>query len=850
MPKRKPNAKSNPPAMPAQPQRSYLGLFRAGMTSPEHRRFITVARKPMLRDALEHLRNSMTRKSKHHLLYIGSRGTGKTHLLSLIEDEIAQDEALRTHIVVVRFPEESSRFLSFADFLLRVCEALAAQLPTETNWQSLYQKLETEDNDATIIDTLVPAIRQANRAMKRTVLIMLENVHDVFEKQMKERVDVGALRKFLMDDNGCQLIATAPIHFEGISSVDEPFFDFFDVQVLDLLTKDEAIELVHRNLEWENRTVLLDDFKTLRPKLAALHDMTAGNPRLTHMLYEMIVHDSIVEVGEQFKKLLDRVTPFYQDRLKELAPRERALLETLALMRDESEPKTPKRIAEKLRISEQQTSSLLKRLSGSGYIKSVQNPNDKRSRLYAINEGFFDLWLAMNLSRKHRKRLPILVECLAKFYPLREERELKRTEYRLKFHQDADAQAGLDLLSAIGTPPEQAQAKLDLAALHSQGGNQRERAEIMDEIRAMPLDSMGTWIVARVPDRELELNYLDEIQQLIELWSLHRSGDLEAFMERFAEMGVELNYKNYSEAKIAFLREHLALLVDPQKRIELRLRLGLLLKEKAHWSDAEAETREALEEAEDLQNPKWTAVALNNLAQLLQATNRLAEAEPLMRRALAIDEQSFGAEHPLVAIRLNNLAQLLQDTNRLAEAEPLMRRALAIDELSYGAEHPDVAIDLNNLAQLLQATNRLAEAEPLMRRALAIDEQSYGAEHPSVARDLNNLAQLLQDTNRLAEAEPLMRRALAIDEQSYGADHPSVARDLNNLAQLLKATNRLSEAEPLMARSFIVFFRSLGFEHPNTQTVRNNYISLLIDMGLSEAEAIAKIQAKLQKAES
>ena len=77
---------------------------------------------------------------------------------------------------------------------------------------------------------------------------------------------------------------------------------------------------------------------------------------------------------------------------------------------------------------------------------------------------------------------------------------------------------------------------------------------------------------------------------------------------------------------------------------------------------------------------------------------------------------------------------MLQTTNRLAEAEPLMRRALAIDEKSFGPEHPNVAISLNNLAQLLQATNRLAEAEPLMRRALAIDEKSFGPEHPNVAR--------------------------------------------------------------------------------------------------------------------
>jgi tetratricopeptide (TPR) repeat protein len=63
---------------------------------------------------------------------------------------------------------------------------------------------------------------------------------------------------------------------------------------------------------------------------------------------------------------------------------------------------------------------------------------------------------------------------------------------------------------------------------------------------------------------------------------------------------------------------------------------------------------------------------------------------------------------------------LLLATNRLAEAEPMYRRALAIDEKSYGPDHPDVATDLNNLAELLRATNRLAEAEPMYRRALEI----------------------------------------------------------------------------------------------------------------------------------
>ncbi|HEV7672171.1 MAG TPA: tetratricopeptide repeat protein [Thermoanaerobaculia bacterium] len=222
-----------------------------------------------------------------------------------------------------------------------------------------------------------------------------------------------------------------------------------------------------------------------------------------------------------------------------------------------------------------------------------------------------------------------------------------------------------------------------------------------------------------------------------------------------------------------------------------------------------------------------TTRLMNDLAQLLKATNRLGEAEPLMRRALSIAEAIFGAGHPEVAIRLNNLALLLQSTNRLGEAEPLMRQALSIDEARFGADHPAVARKLNNLALLLQATNRLEEAEPLMRRALSIDESSFGADHPNIAIRLNNLAQLLKATNRLGEAEPLMRRALAIDEASFGADHPDVARDLNNLAALLKDTNHLGEAEPLMKRAVRIFESSLGENHPKVATALNNLAQLL-----------------------
>ncbi|MDA1143296.1 MAG: tetratricopeptide repeat protein, partial [Planctomycetota bacterium] len=745
---------------------SHLGLYRAGLTGPDHRRHITVGRAAVLEDALEILRKNIGRKPRHHQLFIGPRGIGKTHLLSLIEDEIADDPKLGDAYMVARFPEESHRTLSFADFLLGLCEILRDILPGESQWAELHQRLATEENNAIIADMLAPAIRQRYRDTGQTLIVMLENLNQIFDQQIKDQRSIAALRGFFMEDNGCLLIATAPLHFGAITDSKRPFYDFFDVQILDQLSDEGSIELIRRNLEWEKRDDILEDMENLRPRLLAIYRMTGGSPRLTLMLYELIANESVTEVKRQFELLLDRITPFYQDRMSDLPPQERAVLETIAVMRDC--PKTPNAIAGRMRMKQPQVSSLLRRLTKSQYLRFEDNPKDKRSRLYVIREGFFDIWLAMNVSRGERVRLPFLLDFFAAFYPQIELRNRKRSALRELLAREKteeqkaaaekrepnrkDVEESLDYLSEVGEPEEKAAEKLRLAAFQAGKGDDARASEYLLEARMLQVDPVGRWIIERAGSHPLP-DYLGDMEDMIACWDARREGGVEAFAAKLREIGEGLTFKTWSLARIAFLRDHLALLPEGGERVELRLRVTALLRDLAQWKEAESEGRLSLQEAEQTGDEPLIAWAMNELALLLQTTNRLAEAEPLMRRALAIDTQSYGAEHPDVAIDLNNLALLLHATNRLAEAELLMRRALAIDEQSFGAEHPTVAIRLNNLAMLLEATNRLAEAEPLMRRALAIDEQSFGAQHPNVARDLNNLAQLLKATNRLAEAE-------------------------------------------------------------------------------------------------
>ena len=233
--------------------------------------------------------------------------------------------------------------------------------------------------------------------------------------------------------------------------------------------------------------------------------------------------------------------------------------------------------------------------------------------------------------------------------------------------------------------------------------------------------------------------------------------------------------------------------------------LASLLQSSQRGAEAEKLYVRALAIDERTLGPQHRDVArdLNNIAVLLRDRGMVADAEHLQRRAIEILEnlrrENPGGSNLDLASALSNLAaELPRDS--AAEAETLYRRALELDENELGSQHPNVAVTLNNLAETLRLSGKSDEAEVLFRRALDIDERVLGAQNPNVATVLNNLAKVLRDTNRPAEAESLFNRALAIDQTSFGPMHPAVARDLKNLAKFFKVWNRGTEALPIMQR--------------------------------------------------
>ncbi len=174
----------------------------------------------------------------------------------------------------------------------------------------------------------------------------------------------------------------------------------------------------------------------------------------------------------------------------------------------------------------------------------------------------------------------------------------------------------------------------------------------------------------------------------------------------------------------------------------------------------------------------WPATALAQIeqwqghmdagAQAYQQGN-YPEAEKQFNAAVK-EAEGFGAQDPRLATTLNYLAGLYRTQGRYAVAEPLQRRALAINEKALGSDHPGLATDLNNLAKLYHHQGKYAEAEPLYKRALAIFEKALGPDHPLVAAILSNLENLYYDEDRNVDAGPLLPRVVPIRGNTLGPD--------------------------------------------------------------------------------
>jgi Flp pilus assembly protein TadD len=222
----------------------------------------------------------------------------------------------------------------------------------------------------------------------------------------------------------------------------------------------------------------------------------------------------------------------------------------------------------------------------------------------------------------------------------------------------------------------------------------------------------------------------------------------------------------------------------------------------AQGDDARAEESfsAAAAEAEQLADGQpLQAASLEALAQIMLRQQQLPRAEDLFRRALALRERAFGADHPVVAITLNGLAAAYAARGAYSSAEGVLRRALVAVETDPSARR-ELAATLSALGKLYFRQGDYEYAEPHLLRLLELKQQDLGRDHPEVAAVLTSLAALRGALGRHDHAEQLLRKALAIRERVSPPNAAAVVNVRAKLADAVAAQGRRDEAAALRGR--------------------------------------------------
>ena len=391
--------------------------YRPQRTSPETLEAILVARENLLQKILGQLSQWMPGASRQHYLLIGPRGIGKTHILGLVAHRISTQPELQKMWNPITFAEESYGITRISDLFIKALEILS----DETGDQEItrvYGEVRYEDNDAKVMDLSLDALRKFHKSRGKGILFMVENINRMFERQIKKKKHIHYFRKILIEEEWLVTICTSPTYLNAVTREEEPLFEFFQVELLPELTPQEQIQMLNKLAEHEDNHEFKRYLKKYHSRLRSLYHFTGGNPRLTIMLYDLISYQAISDVQDELDGLLDRITPFYQDRMKDIGEQEGKLIETMSLM---PEGCTPTELARESRMEAKTVRALLQRLGMAGYVRREQRR--RKRTIYIIPERLFRIWHQMNHSRSGRGLVRYLLEFFSTWYESREERD-------------------------------------------------------------------------------------------------------------------------------------------------------------------------------------------------------------------------------------------------------------------------------------------------------------------------------------------------------------------------------------------------------------------------------------------
>ena len=346
------------------------GFLRGSRYSPgnmdrESLEALFVGRDDMMQSVLSRIMKSVRSTHKHYILLVGPRGSGKTHLLALayhlLMDRI-DSAKVGDKVAVALLNEEEWGVASFLDLVVRILIALASQAPELiADIDDIHDRFSKDPAGAEAF--AVARLRQHTHG--KTLLLLCENLADLFDGLGEEGQQ--RWRATIQEDGNWAIVASTPTLFAGVALQDNPFYGFFTIRALDKIDFETALDLLAKKAVHEGKTELADFLRQPlgRARVRAIHHLAAGNYRAYVVLFDFLDKESLDDLVRPFMEMVDDLTPYYQDRMRQLPPAQRKIIEFLCR---QGTPATIKDISTPCLMSHQTAAKQIGELTAAGFV--------------------------------------------------------------------------------------------------------------------------------------------------------------------------------------------------------------------------------------------------------------------------------------------------------------------------------------------------------------------------------------------------------------------------------------------------------------------------------------------------
>ncbi len=409
-----------------------------------------VAREKLLDELLKTTKDNTGKKSIQHIILLGARGIGKTHMLQMIENRVADSTQLRSNWITVKIPEEQYGVFSLVDFFKYILEVILNSSQLENTHSSTYkEELEkiTPHKKKEALDKLVSILKDISKKEKKQFLLLVDNIDKILTEKIADEKESEYFRSVLMTEKFMMIIGTSTTVFEEITSYDKAFFRFFKTIHLQNLTDKEVETLLIKRAELDGAVdrIKLNENRT---KIRAITDLTGGYPRLVLMLYEILEDKPLLDVLKTFNRLLDNLTPYYQHRMADLSPQQQKIIDEVMLSEGVASPTD---IARKVGWKQTIVTSQFKRLKDINILQVREGETKKRKIYYDISDRLFVIWYQMRYLGVLRERIEYIVTFLKIWYDFKELKDkISRYSDQYQRHYSlGDISASYDYIRSI-----------------------------------------------------------------------------------------------------------------------------------------------------------------------------------------------------------------------------------------------------------------------------------------------------------------------------------------------------------------------------------------------------------------